>query len=289
MELLAIITRMNLKKLVLVPIGMLLIASFILASNYRAGTIPMSIELKGGTLITAYNVPNGGELEAALEENFGIDFKFGTVNDLSGNEVGRTIETNVYLEGAVKDEITTFLVSRGVPEEEIAIKSVGPSLSARFLREAVKAVLFAFLFMAAVVFIRFKALAPSLAVVLSAFSDIVTTIAVMILLGIQLSPGSFVALLLLIGYSVDTDIVLATRILVRKIGSFEERLEKAMKTGLTMTVTTLSAVVILLLVATSEVLREIAVVLLIGLLVDLVNTWLQNARILQWYAEKQGI
>jgi preprotein translocase subunit SecF len=34
------------------------------------------------------------------------------------------------------------------------------------------------------------------------------------------------------------------------------------------------------------VLKEIAIVILIGLLVDLMNTWIQNARILQWHLER---
>ncbi len=288
MELEDIIAKMDLKRLMFIPIGMLILALFIIVWNYQSGTIPMSIELKGGTLITAYGVSNGATLEEALEERFSLDFKMGTVKDLSGKEVGRTIETNTYLGSDDKEELKKFLISWGAPEGEIAIRSVGPSISARFLREAVKAVLFAFLFMAGVIFIRFKTAVPSLAVVLSAFSDIVTTMAFMIVLGIELSPGSFVALLLLIGYSVDTDILLTTRLLVRKGGTFEERLARAMKTGLTMTSTTLVAVFILFLASTSMILKEIAVVILIGLFVDLINTWIQNARILQWYNESVG-
>ncbi|MFQ5886747.1 MAG: preprotein translocase subunit SecF, partial [Anaerolineae bacterium] len=106
--------------------------------------------------------------------------------------------------------------------------------------------------------------------------------------GIELSPGTFVALLLLIGYSVDTDILLTTRLLVRKTGTFEERLSGAMKTGLTMNATTMAAVLVILLASTSVILKEIAVVILIGLMVDLINTWIQNAGILHWYVTRGG-
>ncbi|MFQ5814999.1 MAG: protein translocase subunit SecF [Candidatus Hydrothermarchaeaceae archaeon] len=272
----------------IIPIGMVILSLFIIFINYNAAAIPLSIELKGGTLITAYHVPRGIELEDALEDRFNIDFKVGVIREISGAELGRTIETNNYLEGAAKEGIRRFLVNWGVAPDDITIRSVGPSISARFLKEAIKAVLFAFMFMAIVVFIRFRTLVPSLAVVLSAFSDIITTLAVMILLGIELSPGTFVALLLLIGYSVDTDILLTTRLLVRKTGTFEERLYGAMKTGLTMNATTLAAVMVILLASTSRILKEIAVVILIGLLVDLLNTWIQNAGILHWYTTSGG-
>jgi preprotein translocase subunit SecF len=140
--------------------------------------------------------------------------------------------------------------------------------------------------MAIVVFLRFKTFVPSFAVILSAFSDIITTLAVMIVFSIKLSLGSFVALLLLIGYSVDTDILLTTRLLVKKEKEVHERIRSAMKTGLTMTGTTLCAMSVLFLVSTASLLREIALVIIIGLLVDLVNTWIQNVGILVWYLER---
>jgi len=282
------IERADFKKLMIIPLGMLALSLLIIYINYNAETIPLSIELKGGTLITAYNVPQSSGLEGALEDEFNIDFKFGTIREISGDESGRTIETNNYLGPEKKESIRKFLVKWGVNDDDITVRSVGPSISARFLREAIKAVLFAFLFMAIVVFVRFRTIVPSMAVVISAFSDIITTFAVMILLGIELSPGTFVALLLLVGYSVDTDILLTTRILVRKTGSFEDRLYGAMKTGLTMNATTLAAVSMILIASTTVILKEIAVVILIGLLVDLINTWIQNAGILHWYVTSGG-
>ena len=59
-----------------------------------------------------------------------------------------------------------------------------------------------------------------------------------------------------------------------------------MKTGLTMNSTTFVAVGILFLVSTSSILKEIASVILIGTVVDAINTWIQNAGILQLYLER---
>jgi preprotein translocase subunit SecF len=208
-----------------------------------------------------------------------------TIKDFSGAVLGKNLEVEEFFKGEEATVVKDFIISQGISEENINIRDISPSITGLFIEQSIKAVLFAFLFMAVVVFWRFKTAVPSFAVILSAFSDIITTLALMILLKIQLSMGSFVALLLLICYSVDTDILLTTRLLVKKQKKIQERVKDAMKTGLTMAGTTISAMTMLLLVATSTLLREIAVVILIGLLVDLINTWIQNLGILWWHIE----
>ena len=93
---------------------------------------------------------------------------------------------------------------------------------------------------------------------------------------------------MLIGYSVDTDILLSTRLLKRREGTEMERIYGAMKTGLTMAITTIIAVTIALLISQSEIIRQIMIILLIGLLVDLINTWIQNVGLLRLYLERKA-
>lgn len=126
---------------------------------------------------------------------------------------------------------------------------------------------------------------PSIAVILAAFSDIVITLAVTNLLGIKLSTAGIAAFLMLIGYSVDTDILLSTRVLKRTGGSVYDRIINAVSTGLTMNFTTLAAVIIALIFAESAVITQIMTILLIGLFADMINTWFQNTGILRWHLE----
>jgi preprotein translocase subunit SecF len=121
---------------------------------------------------------------------------------------------------------------------------------------------------------------PSIAVILAAFSDIVITVAVLSLLQIKIGTASIAALLMLIGYSVDTDILLSTRVVKEREDEYRDRVTDAFTTGITMTLTTLSAVTVTYLVAQSQTLSQIMLVLVIGLLVDIINTWLQNAPLL---------
>ncbi len=282
----AILTLDTLKKLMIIPVLMVLASIGIIAVNYSAGTIPLTIDFKGGTVITVYDVPEGVALDTALEETFGFDVQESTIRDFSGKVIGENLEIEEFFRGDEQTAIKDYIVSQGISKENINVRDISPSITGLFIEQSIKAVLFAFLFMAGVVFWRFRTAEPSFAVILSAFSDIITTLAIMIVLQIKLSMGSFVALLLLIGYSVDTDILLTTRLLVKRQKSIKERIKGAMRTGLTMAGTTISAMIVLLLVATSTLLKEIAVVLLIGLLVDLINTWIQNVGILWWYLER---
>jgi preprotein translocase subunit SecF len=144
--------------------------------------------------------------------------------------------------------------------------------------------------MSIVVFLSFRTFVPSGAVVLSAFADIVMTAAAMNIVGIPLSLGTLAALLMLIGYSVDSDILLTNRVLKRQ-GKLNDKLTGAFNTGIIMTSTTLAAIAAMFIVAwfgSVLILMEISAVLLIGLIFDVMNTWLTNVGILKWYVLKGG-
>jgi len=132
--------------------------------------------------------------------------------------------------------------------------------------------------------------APSIAVLISAFADIVFTIVTINLSGMRISSGGIVALLMLIGYSVGTDILLTSRVLRRKNESVNSACFGAFKTGITMTLTAISSIFVgLFFVYQYEtVLNQIFIILLIGLFYDIVNTWLTNVWIIKWYAESKN-
>ncbi len=128
---------------------------------------------------------------------------------------------------------------------------------------------------------------PSIAVILAALSDIIITLAIVNVMGIKISTAGIAAFLMLIGYSVDTDILLSTRLLKRKEGTEMDRIIGAFKTGITMTLTTLVAVTVAIIFTESEVIHQIMTILLIGLIIDLINTWIQNVGILRLYLERK--
>jgi preprotein translocase subunit SecF len=149
-----------------------------------------------------------------------------------------------------------------------------------------------------VVFLVFREPIVSLLVVISAIADILTAAASMNLTGVQLSLGTVAALLMLIGYSVDTDILLSMRVLKRK-GGVDEKIIGAMGTGLTMAGTTIAAVLSLIIVSNflyfvipsfsrMDVIADMSTVLIFGLAADVFNTWVTNAQGLRWYMNRPG-
>jgi preprotein translocase subunit SecF len=80
------------------------------------------------------------------------------------------------------------------------------------------------------------------------------------------------------------------RVLKRQ-GRLSEKLSGAFRTGIIMTTTTLAAIAAMWVVAAVgqiTVIRDIASVLIIGLSLDMMNTWLTNAGIIKWYMQKGG-
>ena len=55
-----------------------------------------------------------------------------------------------------------------------------------------------------------------------------------------------------------------------------------------MSLTTLIAMTATLIFTQSEIIKQIMIILLIGLLVDLINTWIQNVGILRLYLERKA-
>jgi preprotein translocase subunit SecF len=266
------------KPLIAIPIIITLIAVAILAIN----GLDRGIELEGGILadLQLQKPLNSSQLEDTIKNGLGID----EVKVISSSSTQATVEMG----GDVKYErLTNILNEKALVE---SFRSVDPVLSEEALTQVYWALAIAFIFMAVTIFIIFRSLVPSIAVILAAAMDIVIALGGMSAFGIPLSLGSVGALLLLIGYSVDTDVLLTTRVLKRRKGSITERALDAMKTGITMAITSISAmvalyVVVVLLIPAAAVLSNIAAVLIIGLAADIAVTWLMNMGIIRWYME----
>ena len=131
-------------------------------------------------------------------------------------------------------------IDKHVSYSSISIQTVSPVLSTHFLEKALWVVGVAALLSVIFVFILFRVVVPSIAVLTGALSDVVIAMGAMGLFGIPLTLPSFAALLMLIGFSLDTDILLTMRMLRRK-GDPREKAFDAMKTGMTMSIAAIVA------------------------------------------------
>jgi len=269
------------KQLVIIPLVLLVISIVLLTLNMVSTGMPVTpgIDFSGGTAVTVITQDTREQIQATFSGyplidvaegvNNGKFLKFGSMDD-------------------VKFRSLTELITQKYPDAKI--DQIGESFGKTLQYQAVIAIIFSFIGMAIVIFLAFRTFVPAAAVVLSAFADMVMTAAAMNLIGIPLSLGTVAALLMLIGYSVDSDILLTNRVLKRQ-GKLNEKLTGAFTTGIIMTTTTLAATAALFIVSwfgSVQILMEISAVLLIGLVFDIMNTWLTNVGILKWYVLKGG-
>jgi len=274
------------KHLLLIP-ALILLFFFVYMGIFYSNTgdfIHKDISLTGGTTITvAFANIDLDDLKENLTDRFD-SFSVREISDLITREqIAVVIETTTEPEEA-KQALEDYFGFE-LTDENSSTEFTGTALSKGFFRQLLIAVLLAFVFMALVVFIIFRNFVPSAAIIISAFADIFMTLTFLNILGIQMSTAGIMALLMLIGYSVDTDVLLTNRVLKRKEGTLNSRIYSAFSTGITMTLTSLLAVIAALLVVSSfsAILTKIFTVLIIGLCFDLLNTWITNVSILKWY------
>ncbi len=247
------------------------------------------VSLSGGTTITLQE-----EVEsAALERDIRTEVPDANVRTITELRTGKLVA--VIVESSVTPEELQPALERalGHPlrEDKTTVEFTGSALSSDFYRQLLTAMLFSFILIALVVFFMFRTIIPSLAVIFAVFSNIMMPLALINFLGIELSAAGIAAFLMIIGYSVDTDILLTTRVLKKKEGSVNERIYGAFKTGIFMTITGLLAITPAFLIVTGlpDSFRQIFLILGLGLSADILNTWLTNAGMLKWYTVKRGI
>jgi preprotein translocase subunit SecF len=267
------------RQLIALPLGLLAVALGILVvSTAIAGSpVALGIEFTGGAELQVETTDSPDQIRDTFEEP--VD---------SITQVG-TAGSNSYIvefqQGDYENLETLRIQAEG---EGYTIESSGTrsaSFASDSQTQALIGLAVAFAGMAALVFLLFRTFVPSIAVVASAFSDIVIPLALMRLFNIELTLGTVAALLMLIGYSVDSDLLLNNHVL-RRHGDFYTSTFRAMRTGVTMTVTSIAAMVVMTIVAGQlgiPLLPQVGIVLVFGLTADLMNTYLLNVSLLRYY------
>jgi preprotein translocase subunit SecF len=267
------------RELVAVPLVILAVAIGVLAvATLVTGTpVDLGMEFTGGAEIQIQTTDSPEEIRSAFDAPVA-----------SITQVGSPTSDTYMVEFRAEDyESLETLVgqaeSAGYEIQQEGERS--PSFAGDTQVQTIFGLVIAFAGMAILVFLMFRTFIPSIAVVASAFSDLVIPLALMRLFGIELSLGTVAALLMLIGYSVDSDLLLNNHVL-RRHGDFYTSTFRAMRTGVTMTITSIAAMVVMTIMAQLlgiPLLPAVGLVLTFGLLADLMNTYLLNVSLLRYY------
>ncbi|PCR92442.1 protein translocase subunit SecF [Natrinema ejinorense] len=273
-------TRYSNRQLAAVPLAVLAVALLVLSGSFLVygSPVPLGMDFTGGSELTVQTTTPEGEISAAFEET--PESVTGTAG--ANQYIVRFSETDAQ---SLSDQAEANLEQDGDAEIVRSVLSTSASFGEGSQQTAMIGVVVAFVGMSAIAFILFRTFVPSIAIVLSAFSDLVIPLAFMRLAGIPLSLGTVAGLLMLIGYSVDSDILLNNHVL-RRSGDFYESTHRAMRTGVTMTVTSMAAMLVMWISASIfgiDLLASIGLILFVGLAADLLNTYMLNLSLLRWY------
>ncbi len=274
-------TRYTNRQLVAVPLAVLAVALMILGGWYLVFGTPvvLGIEFAGGSELTVETSTDRADIPDAFEE----EPESVQANQATDDQYILQFASDD--QQALSEQAESNLEPAGEASIVQSVTSTSASFGAALQQTALFGVAFAFIGMSLIAFIAFRTFVPSIAIVISAFSDIVIPLAFMNLAGIPLTLGTVAALLLLIGYSVDSDILLNNHIL-RRSGDFYESTHRAMRTGVTMTVTSMVAMLVMAISAWFfgiGLLTNIGLILFVGLAADLMNTYMLNLSLLRWY------
>ncbi|OIB57450.1 protein translocase subunit SecF [Natrialba sp. SSL1] len=280
-------TRYTNRQLAAVPLAVLAVALLILSGSFLVtGTpVPLGMDFAGGAELTVQTTSS----QAEIEEAFSVEPDSVQGIQAPGVENQYTVQfAGIEDQDAIQElssQAEAELAQDGDNEIVQQESTASPSFAAQTQQTALLGLGVAFAGMSVLAFLLFRTFVPSIAIVASAFSDLMIPLAFMSVADIPLSLGTVAALLMLIGYSVDSDILLNTHIL-RRGGDFYESTYRATKTGVTMTVTSMAAMLVMGIAATLfgvELLASIGIILFVGLAADLMNTYLLNLSLLRWY------
>lgn len=243
------------------------------AAWYHYG-IKYSVDFEGGTqIMLAFSQPVSSEQvkhilgtkgwPGAIIREFSPTELIVRVKEFTGDEKGEAER----LKAALADSLSG---------NEVTIKSkdsVGPAAGANMRLKAVYAMLLGLLLMLIYIAVRFE-FSFAVGAVISLLHDALTIIGAFILMGLEMSPNVIVAVLTILGYSINDTIVIFTRIR-ENIGkmatnSLYEIVNVSTNQTLTRTILTsfaTSLTVIAFLVLGGESLRDLSLALLIGIVV----------------------
>ncbi|RQG91672.1 protein translocase subunit SecF [Natrarchaeobius halalkaliphilus] len=280
-------SRYSNRQLAAVPLAILAVALLVLSGSFLVTGAPVQLgmDFAGGAELTVQTTSS----EAEIQETFDIEPDSVQAIQAPGVDNQYTVQFAGVEDRDAIQALSTQAETNLEADGDAAIVQSESTVSASFAEQtqqtALLGIAVAFLGMSVLAFVLFRTFVPSIAIVASAFSDIMIPLAFMAVAGIQLSLGTVAALLMLIGYSVDSDILLNNHIL-RRSGDFYESTHRATRTGITMTVTSMAAMLVMGIAATLfgvELLASIGIVLFVGLAADLMNTYLLNVSLLRWY------
>lgn len=240
------------KKILVFSITLLVLAIVYLLYRFLVlgNIVELSVEIKGGYLITFPRLISESEVESILK-NLGIeDYNI----YVSGG--------NIYVETSAKN-ITEFLETlkeKNISEEIITVQEFSSYIGEIILKQLITLFIISTILVCIFIILRFRKKQPVLGILLVILWDFVFTLTLINLFGFKLGFIGIVALLGILGFAIDNNIVLATNVFQEKELSFNDRIKISLKVGLLMELFILLVMIPLILIVDLPIVEEFAIV-----------------------------
>lgn len=280
----------NYRKLLVIPMVVFVLASGVLINNKLStgSFVIKDISLKGGTLVTFRTQEKIQDFESKIADLFGTDdIVIRELEDtLSQKFIGYEIQIGLELE---RDDVFSKISDVTGFELDESNSNFGLQsslLATSFFKDSLSVFAIAFFLITFVMIYYFKSPIPALSIAFSTFADVVGIAAVMSLFGVKFGIPTIGALLMITGFSTDSDVLLATYMLKRRDSHLKTRMKQAIKTEITMELAAYVSFGVMFIFSNVAVIKHIALVLLLGNFFDSMNTWILSAGLQRMYVER---
>jgi preprotein translocase subunit SecF len=274
----------NYKKMVFIPIVFIAVFAGVIGYHYytTGQIINEDISLAGGISVsinTNQSLPVSlinSNLSAAVGSSVSVTVLHAQFSNVVS---GYTITAGKNVNATQLTKAISALFSMKLTSTNSNVNYVSSQIAQGALYDSLILLGVAFLLVAAVSLFYFRNISQAFSNVISIISDVINVIGVMNLLGISFSTASIAGILMIMGYSADRNIILATNILKRSEASMKYRLIHTIKTSLTMDAAAFVTFIVLFFGTTNAIIQNIAIILIFGVLFDDFTVWILNGSI----------
>lgn len=275
----------NYKKYMIIPLITLIFFSGVIIYNKAVygEYFFKDISLKGGTSITLYTTTIPG-IEEWLTNNW-PEAELVMIKDSIGNFKGYDFRTAEELTISDAKEKLSNLTDKVITENDFSMGYQSASIASSFFNEFGIIILISFTLMGLVALYYFKSPINALTTAFATLTNIIVVVGMMNLLKEPLSVPGIGAILMLLGLSTDTDILLASNLVNKSVKESVEKLRRIFMTELTISIAAITNALVIYLLTGIDVIRSIALILLIGTIADLMSTIFFSSGLMIMYNE----
>jgi len=275
----------NYKKFLLLSISLFAIFIGIILFNYfKYGyIINKSITISGGyvTLINNnYNLTNT-EIQNILNQMNITDYVlYSTPNIIY-------IESRDQINGTLLINLLNQYYNISIQPSDISIQQYSSLVGDLIFNQFLFFVILTMILAAFVIFITFRVSNTTLNIISTILFDVIGLLAILSITKYPIGANGFIAMLMILGFAIDNNVVLSTNMIKEKDKPFIERVKMSFRIGMLMEIIALYTLLLLYFIVPDPSVKEFAFVLSTATILDLIYYLIGNIPLYKYFEVKK--